>query len=80
MKVEDGHVRMSRFELQRAVLLFPIGLFLAVPITFAVRGAWVPSAICLLAAIAYFAAMWRWNRRREADEAIARAAQYEADG
>lgn len=70
---------MSKFELKRFVLLLPVGVFFALPIAFAVRGAWAPSAISLLVAFAYFAAVWRWHRRREADEAIARAAQYKAD-
>ena len=70
---------MSKFECKRVMLLLPVGVLFALPIAFAVREAWAPSVICLLAAVAYFAGVWVWNRRREADEAIKRAAQHEAD-
>ncbi|MEV7763809.1 hypothetical protein AB0O16_04235 [Microbacterium sp. NPDC089180] len=72
---------MSSFELKRIVLLaFPVPILLVFPAAFAFRGLWVPALACSLGAAVYIVLIWRWQRVREADEALARAALHDAAG
>lgn len=70
---------MSRFEVKRFLLLVvPLPILLMIPAAFMIRGLWLPAVGWSLVAAHYLALIWRWDRRREADEAIARAELHEA--
>lgn len=72
---------MSSFELKRILLVaFPLPILLVFPAAFAFRGLWVPALACSLGAAVYIVLIWRWQRIREADEALARAALLDAAG
>lgn len=69
---------MSSFELKRILLFaFPLPILLVFPAAFAFRGLWVPALACSLGAAVYIVLIWRWQRIREADEALARAALHD---
>lgn len=57
---------------------FPLPVLLMFPAAFVIHGLWVPALAWSLGAAVYLAIIWHWQRVREADEALARAAVHDA--
>lgn len=70
---------MTNAEVKRIVLpIVPLSALTVVALVLAVNGLWVLAAIVIAAAVAYLVWSVRRERNRDADEALARAARYEA--
>ena len=70
---------MTNAEVKRIVLpTVPLSALTVVALVLAVNGLWVLAAIVIAVAVAYLVWSVRRERNRDADEALARAARYEA--
>ncbi|WP_154095886.1 hypothetical protein [Microbacterium testaceum] len=74
-----GDMGMTNAEVKRIVLpTVPLSALTVVAFVLAVNGLWVLAVIVIAVAVAYLIWSVRRERNRDADEALARAARYEA--
>lgn len=75
---DPGRMSMSKCEVKQLVLVaLPVPI-LFVPLAFVFLGAWGPALVCAFIVAVYYALVWRWHRNAQADDALIRAASYEA--
>lgn len=70
---------MTNAEVKRIVLpIVPLSALTVVAFVLAANGLWILAIIVIAVAVAYLVWSVRRDRNRDADEALARAARYEA--